>query len=272
MSFLSTQNLCCCKLLLWKVRKFSKNKQNILKLKYKQYFDANYFEFKEFNIELLCSKTFTFKKYKICNSKRKRSYDSIKTVSLTDFVRFFLLDIYGGVYTDGDFMYLKDMKPLWELNFAYRWSFTSNLNTAVMGIGNKSDFSLIIEKLISGSNYLQGTLAAFHPFYRISPLIKNLNFGSIFNYKPFLIIHSYFFDPAWLCNDEKISRFNSKSVCKFDEFTDKMFINENEFKINDFFQGAFGYHLHYSNLFHNFNNKSYFFYFENYFKNVLNMK
>jgi hypothetical protein len=273
MSFISTQNLCCTRLILWKLRKFAQNKEDILKLKYREYFDKKYFQFKDFNIKLLCMQSFTFKKYKICNSNRKRSLSSIKTVGLTDFLRFFILDIYGGVYTDGDFMYLKDMKPLWKLNFAYRWSFTQNLNTAVMGIGNKIDFSLILDKLISKSNYLQGTLAAFHPYYRLSPLIKNLNYGSVFNYKPFLILHSYFFDPAWLCNDAIIDRLDSRTICTFNEFTDSELIkNENEFDKNSFFPGAFGYHLHYSNTGSLFNNKSYFLYFENHFKKILNIK
>ena len=52
MSFLATQNLCCSRLILWKLRNFSNKKEQILKSKYKEYYDKEYFQIRAFLIIL----------------------------------------------------------------------------------------------------------------------------------------------------------------------------------------------------------------------------
>ncbi len=73
----------------------------------------------------MCNLSPSFKKHEICQTDHDISnYD---VIVLTDLGRFFILDAYAGIYTVGDFIYLKDMMPLCLLNFAYRWFSTGNL-------------------------------------------------------------------------------------------------------------------------------------------------
>jgi mannosyltransferase OCH1-like enzyme len=63
-----------------------------------------------------------FKDHDLCKSNQQIDFTNKNSVSLSDFVRFFVLDQYQGVYTDGDVIYLKDMRLLWDFgNFAYRY-------------------------------------------------------------------------------------------------------------------------------------------------------
>lgn len=66
---------------------------------------------------------------------------------LSDFVRYFILDIFGGIYTDVDFIYLKDMRPFWLINFVYRWSFSPRLNNAVIGLNYRTEYSDLFNKI-----------------------------------------------------------------------------------------------------------------------------
>jgi hypothetical protein len=153
-----------------------------------------------------------------------------------------------------------------------RWSFTNTINTAVLGINRKINSSIdkIYKEIISSSN-LNLLFDAFHPNL-ISNIILTNNNNSIYNYKPLRVLHSYLFDSAWLCYDGIEGPLNNKSVCSFNDFTSKNFVNEKEFNFGSFFSGAFTYHLHLRNADSDISSKSYFFYLENYFKSFLNLK
>jgi WD repeat and SOF domain-containing protein 1 len=45
-----------------------------------------------------------------------------------------ILNLYGGIYVDGDVLFLRDMSLFWTENFAYRWSQLETWNTAVLGL------------------------------------------------------------------------------------------------------------------------------------------
>ena len=161
------------------------------------------------------------------------------------------------------------MEALWTLNFAYRWSFTSRLNNAVLGLNNKQSFNKLLEKMKSISLTSDDLVKNFNPA-KISYAISDHNKGSCFDYEPFRVLHSYLFDSAWLCADGVQPRLNSKSVCSFKEFAANVFVNESEFSMKNFFPGALTYHLHMKNLRPKyFKKNSYFFLFENYFLSVL---
>ena len=101
-------------------------------------------------------------------------------------------------------------------------------------------------------------------------MIRTLNNnGKIYDFKYFQILHSYFFDSAWLCYDGVSERLNPQSVCMFEEFTGTKLIDEGEFNIKKFFPGSFGYHIHIKNAQNYFSNNSYFYYFEKHFKRIL---
>lgn len=266
MSYLATQNLCCTKFLLWILRLFPMNKQEFLMKKYKKFKNI---QIKLFSLEELCVKS-SFRASSICLQKNSTQLFSIySSIELSDFVRFFILDIYGGIYTDGDVIYLKNMQPFWYFNFAYRWSFTSNLNNAVIGLNNHSLFKNLLELIKGYSSTADKLLKNFNPFM-LSYAITVLNKGTIFGYESFNILHSHLFDPIWLCNDGVVPRLNKKTACYFKEFISKEFLNLSAFDIDQFYPGAFTYHLHFKNLrARNFNKKSYFAYLELYFSSIL---
>jgi hypothetical protein len=188
-------------------------------------------------------------------------------------VRFMVLDVYGGIYIDGDVIYLKDMQIFREYTFAYRWSDQYAINTAIMGLNRAQNNHDLYSKFISDSNSLGGLIRKLHP-RRLSE-----TFQDVLNFKGLDVMHVSFFDPAWYCNDERKDKYRGV-VCKFKEFTNKEIT---QFHVEDFFPGSFAYHIHLSGfgkwsifgyeLFGmdtlRINNFSYFYHFENYFSTLL---
>lgn len=285
MSFLATQNLECSKLTLWVLEHFPKQLRQQLISKFTYYLDTNVFEIRNLKIDELCTLAIreqtNFAKSQICskivNSAEIRNKHLI---SLSDFVRFFVLDIFGGIYTDGDVIFLKDMSILAKYNFAYRWSSTNDYNTAVMGINGRLNMEKtkdLYDLFIRESTTIDQLINKLHPIRLTKLVVNNRNNVSIFdlgqlNSLLFVAMHSGLFDPAWLCNDKKVPRASERDVCVFKEFTSSKLMNEEEFKAEMFFAGAFTYHFHLStrsNL--EINNQSYFKYFENYFNRVFKL-
>jgi hypothetical protein len=56
----------------------------------------------------------------------------------------------------------------------------------------------------------------------------------IYNYGDFEVYSSILFDPAWLCNDLALPRYNNKSVCIFAEFYETVITS---FEIEKFYMG-----------------------------------
>lgn len=274
MSYLATQNLCCTKFYFWKLSNFPQNIEDDLRKEFKFYIDKNVLEFKLFNINSLCKTANLFKNHATCKSNNID--DSIlhtHSVGLSDFVRFFVLDQYGGIYTDGDVIYLKNMQLLWYFNFAYRWSFTSQVNTAVLGINRKFDSSIdnLYNAILKGAGNSHSVLGAFHP-NEVSNYLTKLNNNTIYNYKSFVTLHGYLFDSAWLCYDGIEKSLNSKSVCNFEQFSKAKLVEKKDFNPKDFFPGAFNYHIHLRNAdTYTISAESYMAYFEDYFKSLLNL-
>ena len=121
MSYLATQNLCCTRFLFWKLKDFPKSIETDLFNTFSYYFDKKIIKFMQFESRSLCQNTIMFKEHEFCKSNKQIDFKHKYSVGLSDFVRFFVLDQYEGVYTDGDVIYLKDMKFLWYIgSFAYR--------------------------------------------------------------------------------------------------------------------------------------------------------
>jgi hypothetical protein len=137
MSFLATQNLQCTRLIIWVLKEFN----NELKVNFNKLFNAfisnRTIELKVFDMQQLCNYRnlksgilySSFENHQIC--KYKNSFVNYKHSVLSDFVRFIVLDVFGGIYVDGDVMFLKDTRILWNENFAYRWSSQDYYNTGL---------------------------------------------------------------------------------------------------------------------------------------------
>ena len=271
MSYLATQNLCCTKLIFWKLPIFPTITVDILNAVFKNYISIGSLEIRTFDLGILCSnKLSSFKDESWCTST---NLGWKFLVGLSDFVRIFVLDIYGGIYTDGDVIYLNDMKIFWDSNFAFRWSFINKYNTAVMGINNRNDSNLksLIDYLRVNFNDVNSMIKAVHP-HSIADIIKDkLGHEDIFHNSVLNMLHSSLFDPAWLCNDKHNPRLSDKFICAFEEFTNREFINASEFSINSFSPGSFAYHIHLRDSNKNIRKNSYFSHFEAYFASVLHL-
>jgi hypothetical protein len=193
---------------------------------------------------------------------------SSRLIALSDLVRFLVLELYGGIYTDVDLVYLKDLRPFWNYNFAYRWALSQNLNTAVLGINRKLNpgvYELYDYALNRFSVTLAGFLYLFHP-YKISNAVSALNNGDLFSYKQLKVFNCLLFDPAWVC-------FDSNNACGFSEFSQKRpYLNGSRFDPGMFYSGAYTYHLHLKDLGCRVEDFSFFQLFEDYYMEVLNLK
>ena len=121
MSYLATQNLCCTKLIMSKLKEFPQSVEKQLNTHFAKHIQNGNFQIKTFTLRVMCrSKHSIF--LLICQIEHKANFDKYNMVVFSDFVRFAVLDIYEGIYVDGDVVLLKDMRMLWDINFALKWS------------------------------------------------------------------------------------------------------------------------------------------------------
>ena len=105
---------------------------NELTAVFASFLERGVLEIRLFDIASICREEKTFFANKtFCNetSDESRSLKRFDRVALSDFVRFLVLDIYEGIYVDGDIIFLKDMQLLWHRTFAYRWGHVPDYNT-----------------------------------------------------------------------------------------------------------------------------------------------
>lgn len=158
------------------------------------------------------------------------------------------------------------MSTLTDYNFAYRWSYTNNYNTAVMGLNlnlaaqNDQIYSLFISR--DSHTTIDTLIYKLHPF-RLSKSLSTLN-RTIFNFESIKLFHTVLFDPVWVCTSEK------SVVCSSFAFVEPKLNDSSEFKPDEFFPGAFTYHLHLTSLVKmRISENSYFRHFETYFQSML---
>ena len=242
MSYLASQNLCCTKFILWKLDEFPDSVYKDFNHTFAYYIKNDMILIKTFKIGDFCQSGFF--KHKVCSSSH--SLNSKYLVALSDLVRFAVLDQYGGIYTDGDTIYLKDMRFFWYMNFAYRWAYTHYLNTAVLGFNKRVEPSIneFLDYINRNETNLDSLISRFHP-HTITSVVNSLNNNNVYDYKSLLGLHWYFFDGAWCCNDGVENRLSPTQACVFIEFYGNKLIEYEDFNPNEFFHGAFAYHIHY---------------------------
>ena len=291
MSYLSTQNLCCTRFILWKLNSFPESMEQKLRETFAHYISSGIVQIKTFYMEEFCNDVrSSFTRSELCRQPVTDSITSGNLIMLSDLVRFVVLDVYGGIYTDGDVIYLKNMRHLWTKNFAYRWSSQFYINTAVLGIDRRIDSQIdsfydLLKNHLALQTYTQKFLVVlsayifrfnyvaylFHPA-TITDLIasrsrkhrRDLNFRFLTAY------HSLLFDSAWLCND-KVHRVANQQICRFGEFTTKRVISSSFDPNSDFFAGVFAYHLHLAKTSSKVHPDSYFRKIEKFYVSFLNL-
>lgn len=104
MSFLATQTHCTSKLMLWKLSSFPETLELNILNEFSYYIEKGLVEFQTFDLDVLCqeldlnSNSSHFARSGICLDKANRIDDlgRLNSIGLSDLVRFFVLDLYGG--------------------------------------------------------------------------------------------------------------------------------------------------------------------------------
>ncbi|CAG8545569.1 14517_t:CDS:1, partial [Acaulospora morrowiae] len=252
-SFLYTQPLKCSKMIVW----LDENNEDLENNKYVKsvlQFSPENLEFRKWNITEQLN-------YDTIYSGWERKFKSkIRVVGYSDMVRFVLLHRYGGMYVDADTLFLRDLSPLYYLDydFSYRWSFWLNYNTAILRLRKNSTLT---RKIIKGA--MKHSMK-FHPYSIKKYLISNKKGWNKANLDEQLyMMPVVLFDPLWLKSDlHDKSQILRPNLGRWkDVFLGKLVDNEfpgvdeqllaeagNNTKLlrkkEEFFRGAFTYHWH----------------------------
>jgi hypothetical protein len=191
MSFLATQNLQCTKLIVWILKDFSHELINIFKTKFGLYVKQKTLELRVFDLKEMCGYRETskgrfyssFEEHAICKSQEALQdvLSRKNQIALSDFLRFVVLDVFGGIYVDGDVIFFKDTRILWNENFAYRWSYVEYYNTAVLGLNKYKNPStkLIYDSVMTQPGGVDNFIDIFFPerfFQHVASVSKGGNF------------------------------------------------------------------------------------------------
>ena len=126
-------------------------------------------------------------------------------VSYSDAVRFLLLYKFGGIYIDADVLLLRNMEPFSHYEFVHEWSWTEDINTAIMGSRRQSAFTAHMIQAamskavgISSTGRVSFNLGQFNDHLYPLGLFTRLPAELA---KQVHVLPSMLFDPIWLVAD-----------------------------------------------------------------------
>ncbi|CAF4957224.1 unnamed protein product [Rotaria sp. Silwood1] len=183
LSFLYTQNLQCCRLIVWLWPP--------LDSRIKQLYDQLYAPHVEFRTTMSVAEKLRELDIYVgshWSGLPWRWFIPYRAL-FSDVLRFIILHEFGGIYIDVDALLLRDLQPFFSYEFGYRWSFLNGFNTGVLRLFAKSNVSSII------INRARQTKSPYEFFP--SSLEKRHSLPANFYRLP-----SAFFDPIWLAVDE----------------------------------------------------------------------
>jgi hypothetical protein len=145
----------------------------------------------------------------------------------TDMLRWIILNIYGGIYTDLDTFLLRDVRDIHINNWSSKWGTDLYAEACILKLEKGSD---IYEQMYlnNADNSQCFLLLEDNLPQAFSYKYNNLNFVSL---------PTTFFDIVWMSKE----RIECGIVNNFDRFFDKT--NE-DITLDNFFKGCFAYHWH----------------------------
>lgn len=174
-------------------------------------------------------------------------------VSYSDAVRFLVLYKFGGIYTDGDVLLLRNMEPLGHFDFVYEWSFVKGgTNTAVFGARQQSPFAAAViqaalEKSITvNASGVAFDLRLFNGLFHPLTVLRRVPAQIAEHVQP---LPSIPFDPIWLTVDTPTgANHNITQIHKVRSWKD-FFVKPPAHLVPpqqpaDIFKGAFTHHWH----------------------------
>ena len=149
----------------------------------------------------------------------------------TDILRWVILNIYGGVYTDADTLLLRDLRDIKINNWSSKWGVDPYAECCILKLEKGSD--MYEQMYLNNPNNPQCFL-----------LIQN-NLPEAFNYKydnlTFTSLPSAFFDIVWNLEMLKHRDLLFLTFSEFEHFFENTDI---EITLDNFFKGCFAYHWH----------------------------
>ena len=143
----------------------------------------------------------------------------------SDGLRSLALAKYGGIYFDLDVLFLRDLRPLCNVDFCYQWSDRPWANTAVAHARRgSSNFS---ELLLRGRK-----IQSLHPARLLDFAATKDSFDDLY------VFPSFLFDPLWITNDRNKRCKRNHTV--FDDF----FTHKTAVTLVDFCHASYAYHWH----------------------------
>jgi len=218
-SFLCTQNLEKCKVILWLDvnNGYSNYKNNPLMHEILKFIEVKCYD------PISEASNTPWEKYTELPDDR---YDLVQRA---DAFRFLILYKYGGTYFDLDIMFLKDLNHLLEPEFCYAWKNEPYANTAIFNLNQKSAIArYLLQKAVQ-----QGVASPWRIFWYADQHLKDL-----------YVLPCAFFDPVW-------QGLRQNELYPFTDFYsffrpfDKDYRNKlNISTYQQFFPGCYAYHWH----------------------------
>jgi hypothetical protein len=146
-------------------------------------------------------------------------------VNVSDGLRLLALWKYGGVYTDLDILFLRDIRPLLAVELCYRWSFHSWANNAIFHFRRGSPaLEALIERCIRIGSARSRRSMALEDLRELPGALH--------------LFPAFVFDPAWIAVDSGTA--DNPYINSFDEFFDSTVAAD----LNRFFPESYAYHWH----------------------------
>lgn len=146
----------------------------------------------------------------------------------TDILRWIILNIYGGVYTDADTLLLRNLKQLKINNYSSKWGVEPYAEGCIIKLEKGSD---VYEQM-----YLN------NPNNQQCFLLITKSLPEAFNYKydnlNFTSLPSSFFDIVWSEENKDLPFLTFNNFNYFFKKTNR------EITLDNFFKGCFAYHWH----------------------------
>lgn len=146
----------------------------------------------------------------------------------TDMLRWIILNIYGGIYTDTDTLLLRDLRNIRINNWSSKWGVEPYAEASILKL---EKYSNVYEQM-----YLN------NPTNQQCFLLITNNLPEAFNYKyenlNFTSLPSSFFDIVWNVEDQYVPHLTFNNFNFFFKETDQ------DISLNNFMKGCFAYHWH----------------------------
>jgi hypothetical protein len=222
-SFLATQNLEKTRLILWSDYDIS---DNSLLEPYKELIDFRVYSPEE-----------ETKGTVLENCKEWVAVEDSKHYMKSGVLRFLVTHKYGGVWADMDMVFLRDLKPILDQEWAYMWGSELDFRgfgpcAAIMSIHKDSLHSnLCMQEIVNSKPVADSTV------------LDHVLLAKVYTKKRFTVFPSTFFNTEWQLNTTYVNDIKHYNSGGLGTQVESGWFEKNQFS-SYLFEGAFAWHWH----------------------------